>query len=392
MDVIICGGGVVGLVMANLLATNVDCKILLLEPNLPHLSFDSSNYDLRCSALNIASKKILTYLNVWEDILLHRVGIYQKMFVWDDHLHQNVTFDAKNIGHAQMGFIVENRVLAKVLFEKLLTCKNVTISRQPATNIINNPDHLSLQLDGQTINTKLLIGADGANSWVRTMLKIPQYTWDCQQSALVATVRTQHTHDNYAQQRFKTDGILAFLPLREKNLCSIVWSAHPSLTAKRLQISEREFNKALSHEFSYKLGQVEVCGARASFNLTMQHATKYADARVVLLGDAAHVVHPMAGQGLNLGLLDAAALYTALNKASDIGAKNVLHKYTQQRRWHNQSMILGLLALKRMFASKNTTTSILRGMGIRLLDKTQFAKNQIMNFACGLTEDLHELA
>lgn len=391
MDVVICGGGIVGLVIANLLARNSERKILLLEPNLPQLALDTTTYDLRCSALSIAAQRILQHINVWDSVLAARMGIYQKMFVWSDELHQHVTFAAQDIGHAQLGYIVENRVLSKALYEQLLKYKNVTILNQSATNMVQHATHVTLTVGTTAIDTKLLIAADGANSWVRTAIKVPQHHWDCQQSALVATVQTQYSHANCAQQRFSPDGILAFLPLQEPNLCSIVWSAAPTLVAKRMQMNEVEFNTMLAREFGFKLGQVEVIGARASFPLRMQHAVEYACQRVVLLGDAAHVVHPMAGQGLNLGLLDAAVLFTIINKAADPGAAALLHKYTQQRRWHNSSMIFGLLALKRIFATQNAGVPLLRWVGLRMLNHALPVKRQIMKFACGLTEDLKVL-
>lgn len=392
MDVIVLGGGVVGLSMALLLARQTDMQITLLEPNKPNFAWDTMHYDVRCSAISPGVQNIFSALGVWQDVIAERVGIYDRMIVWDQELHQQIEFNANNMGMNHLGHIVENRVLTKHLYHKLMSQENVQILHARADQLQITPENIELTIGADKITAKLLIGADGSNSWVRTQAQIPSYGWEYNHTALVATIRSEFPHANIAQQRFMPDGPLAFLPLAEDHLCSIVWSSDPTQIEMLMNLPAEEFCSRLAQEFSFKLGKLNLEGSRACFPLRMQHAANYIKPRVALVGDAAHVVHPLAGQGLNLGILDAAVLAEELQaahiKRADIGQVAVLRKYELRRKGHNISMITLLESLKRTFAIKNKALSSVRAYGLQILNNMDFVKNSMMRYAMGISGDV----
>lgn len=387
MDVIVLGGGIVGLVMANLLAKSTELRIAVVEPNVPQLMWDEEQYDLRCSAITPAARQVLLHIGVWQEITCYRHGVFNKMQVWDQELHNKIAFDAHSVRASNLGHIIENRVLTKVLYQKLLQQANVVIMHATANDLQQLPDSNVLIVGSKQLECRLLIGADGANSWLRKKTQITNYGWDYQHTALVATIQTQHAHANTALQRFSPDGILAFLPLAHPNFCSIVWSCSSSKAQSLIDMPAAEFSKQLASAFCYQLGDLDLVSARASFPLRMLHATKYVLPRIALIGDAAHVIHPLAGQGLNLGILDAAALAEVLQVAllhqQDIGQLPILRKFERRRKRHNLLMIAGMEGIKRLFGTQNTVLSTLRAQGMNLLDTNNFAKNSIMLVAMG---------
>lgn len=392
MDVVILGGGVVGLSMALLLARQTDMQIMLLEPNKPNFTWDNTQYDMRCSAISPGVQNIFSFLDIWQDVVAERVGVYDQMIVWDQELHQQIEFNANNMAMNHLGYIVENRILTKYLYTKLLQQKNVQILHTHADELQITAQNIILIVSGKSITAKLLIGADGSNSWVRTQAQISSYGWDYNHTALVATIRSELPHANIAQQRFMPDGPLAFLPLAEDHLCSIVWSSDPAHVDYLMALNAQEFCAQLAAEFSFKLGALSLEGPRACFPLRMQHAATYVKSRIALVGDAAHVVHPLAGQGLNLGILDAAVLAEVLQvayaKGVDHGLVEVLRKYELRRKGHNISMITLLESLKRTFAIKNKAVSSVRGYGLQILNNLDFVKNSMMRYAMGVSGDL----
>ncbi len=388
MDVVICGAGIVGLVIANLLAKHMELQIAIVDPQIPQMQWDENFYDLRCSAIAPSSQLVLQDLGVWNEIIAHRAGVYTGMLVWDRELHNSIIFHASDVNHAHLGHIIENRVMSKVLYQALCRRQNVRIIQQQLQSLHTSEHNVVLGTTDQRLECKLLIAADGAKSWVRQHLNMLQYTREYQQSALVATVQTEYPHTNIAMQRFTSAGAVAFLPLTADNLCSIVWSDTKPKIAQLMQMQDAEFNAALAQEFSYKLGRVAVQGARANFPLHMQHAVEYVRHRAILLGDAAHVVHPLAGQGLNLGIADAAALYSTLKMTirhdADLGTLKNLRSYERQRRAINTSMLLGVDGLQRLFANQTKTVTMLRKMGLSCFNNSNFIKNAIMRLASGV--------
>lgn len=394
-DVIILGAGIVGLVFANLCAQQ-NLKVALVDPHLP-VEWNKEKRDIRCSAISRRSQNILQSIGVWESIARNRISAYQRMEVWDALSEGEIHFDAREIAEANLGHIVENSLIVKCLWEKLLekgtdavACfvpgKPTQISRESGCVILQ----LDLQLEDKTLeeklSAKLLVGADGGQSWLRQTAGIQTKGWDYQQNALVVMVETEVAHQETARQRFLKDGILAFLPLSDPHLSSIVWSTTKEQSDFLIKLDEKRFSEELAHAFDYRLGKVLHVGERRAFPLAMQHAVRYVDERIALLGDSAHVIHPLAGQGVNLGLYDAKALAELLNQARkghDIGQLLFLRRYERTRRSHNLSMIASMEFFKQMFSAKTFPLQGLRGMGMNMINKSPFLKKKLIQQAMG---------
>ena len=236
------------------------------------------------------------------------------------------------------------------------------------------------------MDCKLLIGADGRNSWLRNKLNIPTYAWGHEHSAIVAVVKTQLPHSNTAWQRFMSTGPIAFLPLDHANLCSIVWASSNDNVAHLMQLTPAEFSERLAKDFNFMLGCVVLHGARANFPVSMLHASKYTQGRNVLIGDAVHALHPLAGQGLNLGIVDALGLAEIIKEArmqhKDIGDFAVLRKYERARKAYNMGMLALITGLQSLFAMEHIST--LRNQSLQMLNSFNWCKNKMMRFALGV--------
>jgi 2-octaprenylphenol hydroxylase len=254
-----------------------------------------------------------------------------------------------------------------------------------------------LTLDnGQALTARLVVGADGANSWVRQQADIPLTHWDYGHSAIVANVRTSEPHQRIARQSFSPQGPLAFLPLSEPDLSSIVWSTEPGRAEQLMAMSDEVFNKALGAEFDMALGQCRVLGERQVFPLKMRYARDFAQERIALVGDAAHTIHPLAGQGVNLGLLDAASLAQELialwQTGEDIGRRYNLRPYERWRKAEAAKMIAAMQSFRDLFAGGNPAKKLIRGLGMQLAGQLPGAKEEIMRRALGMKGRLPELA
>lgn len=388
MEVIILGAGIVGLTMASLLAQNANLQISLVDPSPQSVPYDNSDYDIRCSAITHASQQIFTKIGVWDSIIAERVAAYKDMIIWDQTPEIKVHFSAADLGVANLGYIIENRVISKVLYNNLLNTSNVTIIEGAATALDTQTDFIKLTVGTQVITGQLVIGADGAHSWLRSNSNIPVHHAEYGHAALVACVESSLSHNHTARQRFMPDGPLAFLPLSEPNYSSIVWSSKPEVIEELMSLEENVFCARLSESFSNVLGSLRLHGKRVSFPLRMIHATQYVLPRLALIGDAAHVLHPLAGQGLNLGLLDAQSLvecvFEAIAEKRDIGGFAVLRKYERSRKSHNLSMISLVGTVKRLFAFENRLLKNIRNHGMHYLDEFNTAKNFMMRFALGI--------
>lgn len=388
MDIVVLGGGIVGLTVANLLARNSDINLTLIDPQTPQLAWNNSEYDKRCSAIAASTRKVFESIGIWQDIINERVGIYNEMLIWDQDPQVQVHFTAAAISTDNLGHIVENRIVQKALYNKLSSKNNVDIVVGSANDLEQHPNFVRIHVSGRHIECKLVIGADGINSWLRNKVNIDALGWDYKHSSLVATIKSQLPHNNTARQRFMPDGPLAFLPLDDQYLSSIVWSSDPNKIKYLMQLEPQEFCKQLAAEFAFTLGDLELHGGRADFPLRMLHSNKYVSQRIALVGDAAHVIHPLAGQGLNLGVLDAAALADILQQAYlhqyDFGKLAILRKYERNRKSHNISMLALIEAVKQMFAINNKAFTKLRFNGMHCINNLNFVKNTMMHFAMGL--------
>lgn len=388
-DVIILGAGMVGLVTANLCAQH-NLKVALVDLQLPAFNWKPDHIDIRCSAIARASENVLKEIGVWETIIRKRVSPYYRMEVWDALSAGEISFDAAEMGEPDLGHIVENSLIIKSLWEKLLDSDNVTrfIPAKPKV-FEKESERIVLQLEsGEKLAAKLLVGADGAQSWLRQAAEIKIKSRDYQQKALVATVKTVKAHQATARQCFLKDGILAFLPLSDPFLSSIVWSTSKEKADRLLNREAEDFCKELAYAFDYRLEGILEVGERRAFPLVRQHASNYVADRIALVGDAAHVIHPMAGQGVNLGIYDAQLLVECLieakQKNNDMGHLLVLRRYERARKGPNLAMIAGMDFFKQVFGERLGFLQGIRGLGINFINSSKFLKKKLMRQAMGL--------
>lgn len=390
-DLIIVGGGVTGCILAALLGpTNL--KIAVVEANI----FDPKKSDPRVFAITRASEQIFRSAGIWDDLQSEPMGHFREMEVWDANGSGSINFDSKDLCEPTLGYIIENKIIQSTLAKKIDQLENISwLCPARIDQLEIYSDHAELTLDsGAKLKTKLIIGADGANSKVRDLAAIKNKVHDYQQTAIVCSVKTQIAHNDIARQRFLSSGPLAFLPLSDPHMSSIVWSTTPDQAHALLKTDEENFHQELENAFDSKLGSILEISQRFSFSLNRAHAKNYVAERIALVGDAAHRVHPLAGQGANLGILDAAALAEILmrNFDQDIGRRSLLRKYERWRKGDNLSVIAAMDSFKYLFGSTLEPAQWIRNTGLDLTNSLPFAKNLIMKKAMGLTGDLPKLA
>ena len=395
-DVVIAGGGMVGAALACALGES-GLQVALVEGREVEDLGPEDDVDLRVSAITHASQRIFAGVGAWDQITRRRVSPFREMRVWDSTGSGRIHFDSAAIGEPLLGWIIENRVIQYVLLSRARALANVDLWC-PATiaSADAGAESVRIQLeDGRVLEARLLVGADGANSKVRHWAGIATTGWGYDQQGLVATVATEHSHQETAWQRFMPSGPLAFLPLHDGR-CSIVWSTSAGQAERLQQLDERAFAQQLGAAFEWQLGDVSLQGARAVFPLRSQYAQAYVRSRIALVGDAVHVVHPLAGQGVNLGLLDAAALAEVLTAAiaaqHDVGSLKTLRRYERWRKGDNMLMLGVLDGFKRLFGSPVAPARWLRNVGLSVTNSVSPLKNEIARRAMGLAGDLPRLA
>lgn len=372
-------------------------RVALLEGTPLDKIRPSAALDLRVSAISRAAQRIVAAVGAWERIPAERIGPFRNMEVWDAGGSGRIHFDSAAFGEPLLGWIIENRVMQSALLEQLQTFPNVDLLC-PVNLALASPQAHGMQLrleDGRTLQTRLLVGADGAQSQVRHWAGIGVGGWDYPQKAVVSVVGTQQPHRETAWQRFLPAGPLAFLPLHN-GCCGIVWSTTPAHADNLLQMAESAFALELAEAIEWRLGKITSLAARRAFPLRLQHADVYVRPGVALVGDAAHVVHPLAGQGVNLGLLDAAALaevlLDAVARRRDIGSLGTLRRYERWRKGENLLMLGVLDGFERLFGSSLPPVRWLRNTGLNLTDALPPVKYLLALRAMGLTGDLPKLA
>jgi 2-octaprenylphenol hydroxylase len=400
-DVLVGGGGPVGACCAALLAQRAGFpagRIALLEPQRPQVSDAAAPADLRVAAFSRASERILRAAGAWDAIREDGPTPYERMRVWHarDPLGQGagLSFDAAEIGEPNLGWIIEHRSVQRALLASVERA-GVRVIGESLRALEFEADALRVITDGGSFRSRLVIGADGGRSRIRDLAGLAADAQSYGQSALVCTVTTECPHAGTAWQRFLGSGTVAFLPLA-RNSSSIVWSvateAAERLAAAPAAIFERELAEALDHA----LGDVTLESARAVVPLQRLAARSYVIERVALIGDAAHVVHPLAGQGVNLGLLDAAALADVLGQAriegEDPGAFGALRRYERWRRSENQLMSASLDAMNRLLATGSGPLSRLAQRGLGLVDRSSALKRLFMERALGIAGELPRAA
>lgn len=394
-DIVLVGAGIVGLTCALALA-NSHLKIAVVDAAagkaLP------SNAPLpRVSAISIASKQVFENVGVWQMLDQSRMQAYDAMHVWEQDSFAEIDFSAQQVQQSALGYIIENDHIIAQMQSKALDTQNIDLLLgNKIQELTLSNDTQALQLDSQDmVLAKLVVGADGGNSLVRRVAGYPQTFWDYQQNALVTTVQTELEHNNTARQVFTEFGPLALLPLWQPNLCSIVWSQDTEVAEQLMQLDITEFDKRLSAAFDLKLGRLSSVDKRHMFPLTMQYARQWVGQGAVIIGDAAHTIHPLAGQGANLGIMDAAALAETLlsSVASDtlIDALQ-LRKFERWRKSESAKMTATMELFKQLFAGKRPAKKLLRGIGMAITNKVMPAKKEIILQAMGVAGDLPELA
>lgn len=397
-DVIIVGGGMVGCALACSLGIDKSkppLKVAVIESHEPDYQWPEDSFDLRVSAITRTSQFLLEELGVWQAIVDERTTPYGEMFVWDAGGAGSIYFDCADVGEPNLGHIIENRVINKCLAHRAAEFDNIDFycPASPCTLTLNS-HQAQLELDnGQKLEAKLIVGADGGNSWVRQHAGIEVSVDDYEQTAVVANVKTALPHQHTAWQRFLPTGPLAFLPLSDNhgdNHSAIVWSTTPSEAQRLCELTDAEFNRELEVALDHKLGVIVESGSRASFPIKGQHAQHYVKPHLALIGDATHTIHPLAGQGVNLGFSDAKSLaQTILNARlanKPIGGFKTLRRFERSRRGDNLLMLEAMGMLKRLFSNNTPGLRELRNVGLNFADQAPLIKHLLISHAMGLSE------
>jgi 2-octaprenyl-3-methyl-6-methoxy-1,4-benzoquinol hydroxylase len=396
-DIIVIGGGMVGSLTAVALA---ECgfDVVLIERQWPE-AYSGGEYDLRVSAISHATQRMFEAVGAWSGMQAMRVCPYARMRVWE--ADAQTEFDSDSIGRAQLGHIVENRVIQQALLARAQELLSVVC---PASieSLNPGPDGVTVRLDNsETLTAKLVVAADGANSAVRDLAGIGVHGEAYDQHALVATVTTELPQQDITWQRFTADGPQAFLPLTG-NRASLVWYQQGEFIASLKSLTDEAFIDALHQHFPAELGQINSIQGRGSFPLSWQHADSYVKPGIALVGDSAHSVHPLAGQGVNMGMLDAAALVDVIANAGrhDIGSLRVLRRYERWRKGSNEMMIRFLDGIQRSFQPDPTEAGVLATGAVKLARRFALGaahhvgplNKQCIKVAMGLSGDLPQMA
>ena len=406
-DIVIAGAGMVGLSFAALLvhrlnSSSNDCadlKVAVLEKK-PFSDPDfSTKFDSRVIALTESSRKILEDIGVWSSIVSERACPFERMEIWESDGTGHIEFDCNDVRQNSLGYIVENSLVIKNLLNKLEDLENVellcptTVTGLDKKGLQEKSETITITLDDQsTISTKLLVAADGGESKIRALCGFEIKEWNYGHQAIVARIATEKSHEFTARQRFLPDGPLALLPLQTEkgssNQCSIVWSQKDKTAEKLMLLDDSDFCRALEIASSGCLGKIMRVEERSNFMLKQRHSVDYVMQGIALIGDAAHTIHPLAGQGVNLGFQDALSLVEevehALSRGLSPGNLLELRRYQRKRKPHNIAMMSIINGLKRLFEDKNLPVRLLRNNGMKALNRVSFIKNKIAREAMGI--------
>lgn len=396
VEIVIVGGGITGLTVAAMLADSRHAGLMRMTivDAGKRPDFDiSDDVSLRVSAIATGSTELFASIGVWADIVSQRACPYRDMRVWDSLGYvegpDTLRFEAAEFAVAELGFIVENTLIQHALLKRLEAGRQAVGYEIPVRAINRSDDRFGVVFaDGSTLNADLIIGADGAGSFVRNSAGISVEAWKYPQSAFVTHLRPEKHHRHTAWQRFLSNGPVALLPLADGRV-SAVWSTTPDEAHAAIAASHDELSEMLSEATDFVLGRLVPDGPRGSFPLRAQLASQYVLPGLALIGDAAHAVHPLAGQGANLGLADAARLARVVDDAigndEHPGDLPVLRRYERARKGANQTMLYFIDGLNRLFLSKSDAVAKLRGSGMRLFNLSGPIRQRAVQVALGLT-------
>lgn len=398
-DVLVVGGGMTGTALAlglseqgwNTGLIEGAKRETLLQAPVPANGVE--DFEPRVSAISVASQQLLDSLGAWQGVAAGRHCPYQGMTVWDGDGTGRIHFDAAQLQTRALGTIVENRSLVRSLFEMVETSKVKLIDGVQVTGCRWQGEHRLVALaDGGELSARLVVAADGGNSRLRQWAGLPTREWDYDQQAIVCTVRTARSHQHTCWQKFSPTGPLAFLPLAtesgDEHFCSIVWSQDTAEARRLMALDEAAFSAELGHGIEHTLGHLQAVSRRFAFPLRQRHAKDYIAPGFALLGDAAHTIHPLAGQGANLGYGDVRVLLEELSKARHAGLSPadqlVLARYQRRRKGENLTMMAAMEGFKQLFGRDELPLRWLRNTGMRWLDGLGPVKNRIAAEAMGL--------
>lgn len=370
---IIIGAGLVGLAQALALAKK-NIQVVLIEEQ--KFVFPKEKFTARVSAINSSSIEFLKTLDIkMEELRLTRL---EKLVVWDDLSQAEIQFDSAMLGTPQLGVIIENRELLGILWLAAEQNENIEIMYVAPKNLVVYANQLELTLsNGEVLEAELIIGADGAQSWLRSYLAMETAQRSYYQQAIIACVEIEKSHKNTGWQNFLTSGPLALLPLNNSHHCAIVWSSDDARALELMAMDQAQFNVEMNNAFGSRLGEIQLLSERQLFPLIMRHAKNYVMTRVALIGDAAHSIHPLAGQGVNLGFMDAQCLAQHMDAKTPANFKN-LRRYERERKAANTRILCAMRGLRDLFASKNSLLVSARALGLQALNKADFIKNALM--------------
>jgi len=397
-DIVIIGAGIAGSSLAAALSGK-GLSIALVEaqplvsPDLP-AGCDLAQFDPRVSALTPRSRKLLERLDAWEAIAAYRQCPYRHMTVWDAEGTGQVEFDASEVNAPALGHIVENRAIVSALLERVSGAADIALLSPVRLATCSRLDSggVCVGLEGgDALEADLLVAADGALSRVRGMMDFQTREWDYGHRAIVATVQVEEAHQDTAWQRFLPSGPLALLPLPgedDRHYCSIVWSLQEGLVDDLLALDDVPFCAELEQAFERRLGRVLGVSRRFAFPLRQRHAVDYVQPGVALVADAAHTIHPLAGQGINLGLQDVAVLAEEIlsgqTRGANPGQLELLRRYQRRRKGENLLMMAAMDGFKKLFEQQALPLRWLRNVGMRGVDQLPPVKQQLMRHAMGL--------
>ena len=393
--IVVVGAGIAGLTVATLLGRSKCCDrltITIVDAGKKPVFDASEDISLRVSAIASGSADIFSSVDVWQRIIDQRACPYRDMRVWDANGiadgPDSLRFEAAEFAVSELGFIVENVLIQHALLQQLDTMRQAVDFETPIQALTKSGDRFEVKFaDSELLLADLIIGADGAGSFVRNSADISVNAWQYAQSAFVTHLRPEKAHRHTAWQRFLRSGPVALLPLHDGRV-SVVWSTSPEQAEKAIAASDDELSTMLSEATDFVLGRLTPEGPRGAFPLKAQHASHYVLPGLALIGDSAHAVHPLAGQGANLGLADAARLVDVIDEAlaqdENPGDLPVLRRYERARKGANQTMLYFIDSLNRLFSSESSSVEKLRGSGMRLFNKSGPIREHAVQVALGL--------
>ena len=397
-DIIIVGGGLNGSLLA-IAAAKIGFSTIVLDSKETH-SDELNSFDGRSYALAASSVRLLKNLDIFEDIRDCSQPILD-IEILDGKLVQgpsqfSLHFDNNEIHDGPMGYMIEDRFIPKALFAKILASKRIDYKFDSIViKHYRQGNYISVRLDnGQKLRTKLVVGADGRNSDIAKRAKIKKSGWRYKQNALVCAIEHEIDHKGLAWQYFLPSGPLAILPMTG-NRSSIVWTEKTNDADAISLLDDNQYMEILNSRLGSFLGKSKLIGGRHSFPLELRIADRFIDDRLALIGDAAHSVHPIAGQGLNAGFKDVAVLAHVLQdscqRGEDFGSLGVLKRYEEWRRFDSVQLAYSTDLFNRLFSNENEALQLIRNIGIKILDSIPAAKRNIIKEAAGITGELPRL-